>query len=253
MTGRVTMLNISRWTGQGGSYRTVQRFFNTVIPWTTICWTFFRTYLLDRESDYILVGDEVVVPKAGKSTYGLSRFFSSLFGKAIPGLSFLAVSLVSVDRKRSYPMVMEQIVRGTPSSNQGVCASEHQANTETATPKHKRGRPKGSRNRNKNVVVLSDVLKQLQTMVKGLLQQIGNLIPLRYFVLDGYFGHNNALQMAKQCKTTSHFKTTHRCCPASSTDDTLCRKGTPPHIRRAFQTHDRLTQNTVSLPTRSEI
>ena len=83
MTGRVTMLNISRWTGQGGSYRTVQRFFNTVIPWTTICWTFFRTYLLDRESDYILVGDEVVVPKAGKSTYGLSRFFSSLFGKAI--------------------------------------------------------------------------------------------------------------------------------------------------------------------------
>ena len=35
MTGRVTMLNISRWTGQGGSYRTVQRFFNTVIPWTT--------------------------------------------------------------------------------------------------------------------------------------------------------------------------------------------------------------------------
>ena len=44
------------------------------------------------------------------------------------------------------------------------------------------------------------VLKQLQIMVKGLLQQIGNLIPLRYFVLDGYFGHNNALQMAKQCR-----------------------------------------------------
>jgi hypothetical protein len=27
MTGRVTMLGISRWTGEGGSYRTVQRFF----------------------------------------------------------------------------------------------------------------------------------------------------------------------------------------------------------------------------------
>ena len=60
MTERVTMLNISCWTGQGGSYRTVQRFFNTVIPWATICWMFFRTYLLDRESDYILVGDETV-------------------------------------------------------------------------------------------------------------------------------------------------------------------------------------------------
>ena len=106
------MLNISRWTSQGGSYRTGQRFFNTVLPWTTMCWMFFRTHLLDRESDYILAGDEVVVPKAGKSTYGLSRFFSSLYGKAIPGLSFLAVSLVSVNRRRSYPMVMEQIVRG---------------------------------------------------------------------------------------------------------------------------------------------
>ena len=32
MTGRVTMLGISRWTGTGGSYRTVQRFFATRFP-----------------------------------------------------------------------------------------------------------------------------------------------------------------------------------------------------------------------------
>ena len=48
MTGPVSMLNISRWTSEGGSYRTVQRFFNTVIPWGTVCWVFFSTYLLDR-------------------------------------------------------------------------------------------------------------------------------------------------------------------------------------------------------------
>ncbi len=37
MSGRVTMLGISRWTGLGGSYRTVYRFFHTVLPfglWT---------------------------------------------------------------------------------------------------------------------------------------------------------------------------------------------------------------------------
>ena len=28
MTGRVSMLNLSRWTSEGGSYRTIQRFFN---------------------------------------------------------------------------------------------------------------------------------------------------------------------------------------------------------------------------------
>jgi len=36
MTGRVTMLGISRWTDEGGSYRTVQRFFNTGITWENI-------------------------------------------------------------------------------------------------------------------------------------------------------------------------------------------------------------------------
>jgi len=36
MTGRVTMLGISRWTEKGGSYRTVQRFFQTAIPWPLV-------------------------------------------------------------------------------------------------------------------------------------------------------------------------------------------------------------------------
>ena len=42
MTGRVSMLNISRWTSEGGSYRTIQRFFNIVIPWGTVYWVFFQ-------------------------------------------------------------------------------------------------------------------------------------------------------------------------------------------------------------------
>ena len=29
MVGRVTMLGMSRWSGKGGSYRTIQRFFTT--------------------------------------------------------------------------------------------------------------------------------------------------------------------------------------------------------------------------------
>ena len=33
MIGRVSMLGLSRWARQGGSYRTIQRFFYTVIPW----------------------------------------------------------------------------------------------------------------------------------------------------------------------------------------------------------------------------
>ena len=107
MTGQVSMRNISRWTSEGGSYRTVQRFFNTVIPWGTIYWVFFTTYLLDRESAYILAGDETIVSKSGQSTYGLSRFFSSVSGKTLPSLAFLSLSLVSVKERRSYPLLME--------------------------------------------------------------------------------------------------------------------------------------------------
>ena len=199
MTGQVTMLNMSRWMSEGGSYRTVQRFFNTVIPWGTVYWVFFRTYLLDRESAYILAGDETIVSKSGQSTYGLSRFFSSGHGKTIPSLAFLSLSLVSVKERRSYPMIMEQIVRGDTCSPGPPETSQPRDTTQTPVPKRKRGRPKGSRNRNKTEVELSDTLKQIQTLIKALLKRIDDLIPVRYLVLDGYFGHNNALQMTQQC------------------------------------------------------
>ena len=78
MSGRVTMLGISRWTGGGGSYRTILRFFHTVIPWATLFWLFFRKHLFRATEVYLLAGDEVVVSKSGKKTYGLDKFFSSL-------------------------------------------------------------------------------------------------------------------------------------------------------------------------------
>src|SRR5258705_13403346 len=57
MTGRVTMLGISRWAGSGGSYRTVQRFFATTLPWATLFWLFFRTQLFQKDDVYLLGGD----------------------------------------------------------------------------------------------------------------------------------------------------------------------------------------------------
>ena len=198
MTGQVSMLNISRWMSEGGSYRTVQRFFNTLIPWGTVYWVFFSTYLLDPESTYILAGDETVVSKSGSSTYGLSRFFSSVHGKTIPSLAFLGLSLVSVKERRSYPMLMEQIVRGDARSPSPP-ASEPRDDTQPPSPRRNPGRPKGSRNRNKTEVQLSETLKHLQTMIKALLRRIDDLIPVRYLLLDGYFGHNPALQITQQC------------------------------------------------------
>src|ERR1044071_4320388 len=111
MTGRVTMLGISRWTAKGGSYRTVQRFFTTVIPWASLFWLFFRTHLFNPDDVYLLAGDETVVTKAGKHTHGLDRFFASLYGKPVSGLAFFTLSLISTNQRRSFPIQLEQVVR----------------------------------------------------------------------------------------------------------------------------------------------
>ena len=66
MPGRVTMLGRSRWAGKGGRYRTVQRFFATVLPWAMLVWVCFRQHVYHPNEVYLLVGDAVVVTKAGK-------------------------------------------------------------------------------------------------------------------------------------------------------------------------------------------
>lgn len=201
MTGRVTMRNISRWTSKGASYRTIQRFYNTFIPWGTLSWEFFRAHLFDPESVYLLAGDESIVAKSGDQTYGLSRFFASTYGKTIRGLAFFAVSIISVKQRRSYPMLMEQVVRGEALTPPKMTETSSKALTvsKTSVVKGKPGRPKGSKNRNKTEVALNNTLKQLQSMLKKILATIDSFIPVEYFLLDGYFGNNNTLQMVRDC------------------------------------------------------
>ena len=197
MTGRVTMLGIARWAGTGGSYRTVQRFFSTVIPWAMLFWVFFRQHVYCPGDVYLLVGDEVVVTKAGKITHGLDRFFSSLYGKPVPGLAFFALSLVSVQARRSFPMRVEQVIR---SDAEKVASKAKAAAKKPTAPCAKRrpGRPKGSTNKPKAPVTLTPELVRINTMIDALLHLIARLIPLTYLVLDGHFGHHNALHMAQQ-------------------------------------------------------
>ena len=64
ITGRITMLGISRWAGTGGSYRTVQRLFSTVLPWAMLFWVFFRHHVYCPAEVYFVAGDEVIVTKA---------------------------------------------------------------------------------------------------------------------------------------------------------------------------------------------
>jgi putative transposase len=197
MTGRVTMLGISRWTGHGGSYRTIQRFFATALPWAQLFWHFFRHHLFQADDVYLLAGDEVVVTKAGKTTHGLGRFFSSIYQRPVPGLAFFSLALVSTKERRAFPVRIEQVVR-TDAEKAATKAKTTRKTTKEATAKRKPGRPKGSKNKPK-AATLSPELQRIQTLVQELLQLIASLFPLTYLLLDGHFGNGPSLQMAKQC------------------------------------------------------
>jgi IS4 transposase len=204
MTGRVTMLGISRWADKGGSYRTGEV--------------------------YLVVGDESVISKAGKKTFGLDRFFSSIAQKPIPGVSFFTLALVSVSDGVSHPLLTEQVVRSSAtddlttrkqavtkkgSSKKKAAAKSSAAKSSAAkssaakssaakrkqegkADKRKAGRPKGSQNKDKRQVEWNGELRMMERLVKQLSTLIRGCFPLTYLVLDGHFGNNNVCQMVQQ-------------------------------------------------------
>lgn len=198
MSGRVTMLGISRWTEGKGSYRTIQRFYNTSIPWGMMLWVFFQTYLHQAEQAYLLVGDESVVTKTGKETHGLDRFFSSIFGKPVKGLAFMTLSVVGIDERKSYPLQVEQVVRSDAEKRESSQKKCRKASKQASKPKGKSGRPKGGKRKDKRQIEWTPELSRVARMAIVLLNRMGACCRIRYFVLDGHFGNNNVLQMVRQ-------------------------------------------------------
>jgi hypothetical protein len=200
MIGRVTMRGIARWAGPGGSYRSVQRFFYAAIPWPQVLWLFVRQHLLHPEDVYLLAGDEVVVTKSGKKTFGLDRFFSGVQQKTVPGLAFFTLSLVSTKERRAYPIQVEQVVRTEKEKaerpRKASAKTKKAASKASGTPGNV-GRPKGSKNKDRADVPFSAELQRIQQMLQGQLHRIGGCVSLSYLALDGHFGHNSALQMTR--------------------------------------------------------
>jgi len=151
--------------------------YQSPINWSQVHWALIQTHLLGSSGPYLLAGDEVVVSKAGKETHGVGRVYSGLAQRVIPGISFLAVSLIDVERWQSYPRQIEQLL-------------PHQAADKPSAPPKKRplGRPKGRRNYEKPPPQLTTELTCLQAMLRGILARITRL-QVKPIVLDGKFGN----------------------------------------------------------------
>lgn len=186
--GRVTTLGLSRWSEAGGSCRTLQRWYQTPFNWAMLLWVVVRTHLLKSDGTYLLAGDDVVISKAGPHTHGLGRFYSSLAGRPIPSLSFLAVSLIDVEARRSYPL---QVAQHLPTSKETPPLPP-------AAVKRRLGRPKGSKNHVKAAPVLTAELSLLEQMLRAITTRIAPLT-VRHIVLDGYFGTYPATFMVRRC------------------------------------------------------
>ena len=107
MSGKKTMLNISRWTDI--CYRTVERFYNLVIPWLDL--NISLVYLKVKNSgELIVVADETPVIKSGKKTHGLDKFFNSIYKKVMNSLYFSVISLIDIDANKGYGLLMSQLV-----------------------------------------------------------------------------------------------------------------------------------------------
>lgn len=204
ISGKVTMLPISRMSGL--SYRTIQRFYSLKeINWLVIRLILFKTFVYKEHHQYLLVGDETVEGKAGKNTYGINRFYSSVAQRAINSVSFLALSLVDTTTEKSWIIGLQQLIKKPK-----AVEIEPKKSDGTVATKAKKGRPKGSKNKIKEepTGLSYQELKTLLSLVKG---KFGSFLPsLRCFflVLDGFYGCSDyvLLAIANNLKLISKLK-----------------------------------------------
>ena len=187
-TGGVTQKNISRQTEEDDfGYRSVQRFFSMEINWELLylsCINYFFNSEVEKKV-YLLAIDEVVERKSGKLTHGVNRFFSSIAGRPIASVCFHVLSVIEVNSRKSFVTKQEQRIRGEKSKEK-VSKKKESLSRDKKTPKPK-GRPKGSRDKNKTkeYTKLSRSFERLAIGGLALLSSIG-IFP-SYLVADGAY------------------------------------------------------------------
>ena len=196
MTGRVTMKGISRWSEEGGSYRTVNRFFATDLPWLNLLVKFVQTQIFDASHEYILAGDATTVTKSGSTTHGIGRFFSGVLGCVVKSLEFFVFSLVDVVKRQAYPLCVKQTVRSEAEKATKKRCKKARKSKKKESPKKLQGRPKGVLNKDRKELNLSAELLRINELLSGLVQLLRQFVKVEYLALDGHFGHNQAALMA---------------------------------------------------------
>jgi hypothetical protein len=126
----------------------------------------------------------------------------------IAGVSFFAISLISVNQHRSSVLLVEQLSKAQtatqPAQKPSKAKSKRRRGQAAGQPvgggaKVGAGRPKGRKTQDRREVELPPHLHHIQQLLQQVLALIGRRIAVAYLLLDGAFGHNNGIQMVRRC------------------------------------------------------
>ena len=197
ISNSVTTLSVARYSSL--SYRTVQRFYALKnVNWLLINLFLFKHFLYKKDKNYLLAADETVKGKAGKQTHGLGRFYSSMAKQVIRSVSFLAISIIDVEKEKSYIFGCKQLIINNL-DKVNVSQDKKGKSKKKSKPKSK-GRPKGSKNKVKtesestSYQVLKTLLDLVQSQLKVFLPELNCF----HLVLDGFYGHEDYLLLASK-------------------------------------------------------
>jgi hypothetical protein len=148
LPGRVTFRNLSRYSAY--HEKTFSRWFAKGFDWVSVNRAAIMQ-VVPAAHEHVLAFDPSFVPKSGKSTYGLDRFWNGTHSRAEKGLEIGVLAWVDVTANTAYALSVEQ----TPPAL-------------LADPEHSR---------------IDAYVQHLTRVVTTHSWQ-----PLQYLVVDGYFG-----------------------------------------------------------------
>jgi DDE superfamily endonuclease len=109
LRGRVNFRNLSRYCDY--SERTIARQFREPFDWPDFHQRVLMT-ALDSHSALVSAHDASFIPKSGKQTFGLGRFFTGCASRAERGLEISTLAVVDVTRRCAFTLAVSQTPSG---------------------------------------------------------------------------------------------------------------------------------------------
>jgi len=182
--GRATFLNLSRYSDY--AEKTFRRWLRRKVDWAQLNVTAIRA-VVPGDHESVLAFDPSFVPKSGKRTAGLGRFWNGCTGRAEPGLEINALAWLDVTANTAY-ILSAELTPPEPVAAAVTGASPVAPAPAEAPPIKPQGKGKAegkAEGKGKGVEAsrVDAYLAHLHRVIPH-----HDLVTLRYLTADGYFG-----------------------------------------------------------------